>query len=152
MVVKYNKGDVIKLKDGREVKVVNLPTSFMANGSYEVIYNNSKLWVKPEEILYQIDIRWVDDINHYFEVIYDETGINLIPKELISIDIESDREDIKRIKLNLFEGRKHNVINIHLGDTDINDKESLTVRPKKIKKSKIEKVIEIIKGDENNDN
>ena len=33
----YKKGDLVKLVDGREVEILNLPTSFMANGSYEVI-------------------------------------------------------------------------------------------------------------------
>ncbi len=48
----YNKGDIVKLVDSREVKIVNLPTSFMANGSFEVIYNKTRVWIKPEEILY----------------------------------------------------------------------------------------------------
>jgi len=144
----FNKGDIVKLTDGREVKVVNLPTSFMANGSFEVISNGGKFWVKPDEILYKIDTQWVDNINEYFEIIYDETGINIIPKELESIDIESDREDIKRIKLNLFGGRKHITINLHIGDTVINDKEKITIRPPKEKKNKLEKVIEAIKGED----
>lgn len=144
----YNKSDIVKLKDGREVKIINLPTSFMANGSYEISHNNTKSWIKPDEIIYKIDKEWVDDINEYFEIIYDETGINIIPKELESIDIESDREDIKRIKLNLFEGRKHISINLHIGDTVINDKEKITIRPTKDKKNKLEKVIEVIKGED----
>jgi hypothetical protein len=144
----YNKGDIVKLTDGREVKVVNLPTSFMANGSFEVTSNGKKFWVKPNEILYKIDTQWIDNISEYFEVIYDETGINIVPKELESIDIESDREDIKRIKLNLFEGRKHITINLHIGDTVINDKEKITIRPFKKKKNKLEKVIEAIKGED----
>lgn len=143
----YNKGDIVKLVDGREVKIVNLPSTFMSNGSYEITYNRSNLWVKPDEILYKINTEWVDDINQYFEIIYDEDGINIIPKELESIDIESDREDIKRIKLNLSEGRKHVTINLHIGDTPINDKEKITIRPFKKKKNKIEKVIDVIKGE-----
>lgn len=144
----YHKGDTVKLTDGGEVKIINLPTSFMANGSYEVSENGKTFWVKPEDIMYRIDKEWVDDINKYFEVIYDETGINVIPKDLNSIDIESDREDIKRIKLNLSEGRKHVTINLHIGDTPINDKEKITIRPSKKRKNKLEKVIELIKGDE----
>jgi hypothetical protein len=144
----YNKGDIVKLKDGREVKIINLPTSFMANGSYEISYKSNKVWIRPDEIIYKIDKEWVDDINEYFEIIYDETGINIIPKELESIDIESDREDIKRVKLNLFGGRKHITINLHVGDTVINDKEKITIRPIKKKKNKIEKVIDVIKGEE----
>jgi hypothetical protein len=144
----YNKGDNIKLKDGRGVNIINLPSTFMSNGSYEVTYQEKRFWVKPEEILYQIDTKWVDDINHYFEIIFDESGINIIPKELSSINVESDREDINRLKFNFLSGRKHSVINFHIGDTVVNDKGSITLRPTKKKKSKIEKVINIIKGEE----
>jgi len=142
------KGDIIKLMDGREVKIINLPTSFMANGSYEVSIGSKNYWVKSEEILYKIDLEWVDSLSNYFEIIYDESGINIIPKDLNNIEIESDREDIVRIKLNLSEGRKHTVINLHIGDTIISDNESISVRPAKKKETKIEKVINIIKGEE----
>ena len=67
----YNKGDIVKLKDGREVNIFNTPSTFMSNGSYEVAHQEKKFWVKPEEILYQIDTKWVDDIIHYFEIIFD---------------------------------------------------------------------------------
>lgn len=144
----HNKGDIVKLKDGREVKVVNLPTSFMANGSYEVNFNNKTFWIQPDEILYGIKKEWVDDLNNYFEIIFDDSGINIIPKELNLIEIESDREDIKRIKLNFVEGRKHSIINLHIGDTEIKDMENLTIRKEKKKKNKIEKVIQIITGDD----
>lgn len=148
IIMVYKKDDIVKLFDNREVKIINLPNSFMANGSYEVKYGKNNFWVKPDEILYKVEIKWVDDINNYFEIIYDENGINIIPKELESIDIESDRDDIKRIKLNLSEGRKHVAINLHIGDTPINDKEKITIRPFKKKKNKIEKVIDVIKGNE----
>lgn len=146
--MEINKFDVVKLVDGREVRVINLPNTFMSNGSYEVSFENKTFWIKPEEILYKIDPIWFDSLSNYFEIIYDESGINIIPKELDSIDIESDREDINRIKLSLFEGRKHKVINIHIGDTVISDKDSIVKLPTKKKKSKIEKVINIIKGEE----
>jgi hypothetical protein len=141
----YKKDDILKLKDGREVKVVNLPNSFMANGSYEVLDKGQKIWVKPEEVLYQIDLNNVDDINLYFEIIWDENGLNLIPKDSLSVDIESDREDFNRIKFNFNEGRKHNTVNIHIGDSRINDKEKITIRPKKKQKSKLEKIIDVFK-------
>ena len=35
---------------------------------------------------------------NYFEIIFDKSGLNLIPKNILSIDVESDREDINRIK------------------------------------------------------
>jgi len=140
----FIKNSIVKLVDGREVKIINLPNTFMSNGSYEVIHKSTKFWVKPEEILYEVDLNWTDDLNNYLEIIYDESGINIIPKELDRIEIESDREDIKRIKLNLFDGRKHKVINLHVGDTVINDKESITKRPAKKKKTKIEKIINFL--------
>ena len=44
-----DKGDIVKLVDGRRVTIVSLPTSFMANGSYEVLHSDTqiKFWVKP---------------------------------------------------------------------------------------------------------
>jgi hypothetical protein len=148
MFMSIEKGNIVKLKDGREVKIINLPTSFMANGSYEVKEKDKTFWIKPDEVLYKIELDWLDNLNNYFEIIYDENGINIIPKDLDSIDIESDREDIKRIKFNLFEGRKHKVINLHIGDTVINDKEKITIRPKKEKRGKFEKIINVLKEKE----
>lgn len=155
--MEYNKEELVKLRNGKIVKIINLPSAFMANGSYEVIewVDNGlggigkSFWVKPEDIIYLIKKEMVDDINNYFEVIWDEDGLNLIPKDFHSIDIESDREDFNRIKLNYDKGRKHKTINIHIGDTPINDKEEITIRPKKEKKSKFEKIINVIKEKEN---
>lgn len=142
-----DKGDEVKLDDGKRVTIVNLPTSFMANGSYEVLHQETQLkfWVKSENILYKIDKKNDDDLNNYFEFIFDDGGLNLIPKNIVSIDIESDREDINRIKFNYDEGRKHKTINIHIGDVKINDKDKITIRPKKEEKSKIEKIINVLK-------
>tara|TARA_R110000868_G_scaffold196183_3_gene442069 strand:+ start:1057 stop:1509 length:453 start_codon:yes stop_codon:yes gene_type:complete len=144
--------DLVKLVDGRVVKIKSLPTSFMANGSYEVLHSESnvKFWVKPEDIMYIVDKEVLDDVNNYFEVIWDEDGLNLIPKDFSSVDIESDREDFNRIKLNYDEGRKHRTINIHIGDKQINDKDKITIRPKKKKKSKIKKIINILKNKKEN--
>ena len=108
--MKLEKGDIVKLKDGSEVKIINLPTSFMANGSYEVEDKGKTFWVKTDDILYKIELEWLDNLNNYFEIIYDESGINFIPKDLNDIEIESDREDIKRVKFNFLDGRKHGVI------------------------------------------
>lgn len=143
-----DKGDEVKLDDGKRVTIVNLPTSFMANGSYEVLHQETQLkfWVKSENILYKIDKKNDDDLNNYFEFIFDDGGLNLIPKNIVSIDIESDREDINRIKLKFNDDTlKHQVCNIHIGDTTINDKDKITIRPKKEEKSKIEKIINVLK-------
>jgi len=139
-----DKGDIVKLANGRRVTIVNPPTSFMANGSYEVIDNKEKFWISPEAILYKIDEENDDDLNNYFECIFDKDGLNLIPKNIVNIDIESDREDINRIKLTFNEGNKHQVCNIHIGDIVIKDFNGLTEQPKE-EKSKIEKIVEIIK-------
>lgn len=149
----YKKNQIVKINSGKLVKIINLPTSFMSNGSYEVIewIDNgigeigNTFWVKPEEIMYQVNQEVMDDINNYFEIIWDDNGLNLIPKDIFSVDIESDREDFNRIKFNYDDGRKHNTVNIHIGDTKINDKNGLTVKTTKEKKSKLEKVINILK-------
>ena len=153
----YQKGDLVKLNNGKTVKVLNLPTAFMANGSYEVqeYINNGigsigkPFWIKPEEILYPINKKAIDDINHYFEIIWDEDGLNLIPKDFSSIDIESDREDFNRIKFNFDDGRKHKTVNIHVGDSVINDMDKVTTRPKPKKESKFKEIIKVLKDKEN---
>lgn len=140
-----DKGDIVKLANGRRATIVNVPTSFMANGSYEVIDNKERFWINPEEILYKIDEENDDDLNNYFECIFDKNGLNLIPKNIVNIDIELDKEDIKRIKLTFSDDTKHQICNIHIGDTIIKDLDSLTEQPKEEEKSKIEKIVEIIK-------
>jgi hypothetical protein len=152
----YKKGDLVKLSNGKIVEILNLPTSFMANGSYEVqeYINNGigtigkSFWVKPEEILYPINKDMVDDINNYFEIIWDDEGLNLIPKDFSSIDIESDREDFNRIKFNFDDGRKHKTVNIHVGDSVINDMDKITTRPKPKKESKFKEIINVLKKEE----
>lgn len=155
--MEYNKSDIVKLFNNKMVKVLNTPKSFMANGSYEVIEwvenglgeIGKSFWVKPEDIMYQINTNLIDDINKYFEIIWDNDGLNLIPKNFSSIDIESDREDFNRIKFNYDgEDRKHKTINIHIGDAPITDTQKLTIRPKKEKKSKFEKIINVLKEKE----
>ena len=151
--MEYNKNSVVKLFNDKMVKIINTPKSFMSNGSYEVIewidndlgQIGKPFWVKPDEIMYPINIDLIDDINNYFEVIWDENGLNLIPKNFSSIDIESDREDFNRIKFNYDESRKHKIVNIHIGDKNINDNQEVTIRPKKEEKNKLEKIINVIK-------
>ena len=153
----YQKSDLVKLSNGKIVEVLNLPTAFMANGSYEVqeyIDNGigsigKPFWIKPEEILYPINKKAIDDINHYFEIIWDEDGLNLIPKDFSSIDIESDREDFNRIKFNFDDGRKHKMVNIHVGDSVINDMDKVTTRPKPKKENKFKEIINVLKDKKN---
>lgn len=157
-MLEFDKNEIVKLVDSREVKILNTPTSFMANGSYEVIQwvgnglgpIGNKFWVSPDDIMYKVDIEMSDDINKYFEVMWDENGLNLIPKEIESVDIEHGGGDFNKIKLNLNGDRKHNTINIYTGNVVINDKEELTSRPIKDKKSKLQKIIGVIKDEEKN--
>ena len=52
LIMELTKGSTIKLTNGTEVTVLNLPTSFMANGSYEIMAGDgNKRWVKPEEMV-----------------------------------------------------------------------------------------------------
>lgn len=132
----YKINDIVKLNDGKEVKIINLPTTFMSNGSYEVSHLSKKFWVKPETILYKIEKEWLDDLNNYFEVIQDKDGINLIPKGISDIELE-DENGVKKIVIKFNDGRKHSVCNIFVGDTEIIDNKKISKRPVKKKKSKI---------------
>ena len=79
-------------------------------------------------------------------MIFDREGLNLIPKNIDSIDIESDREDINRIKLNFKDGNKHKTCNLHVGNVIIMDKLKISKRPKKKKKNKLKRIINILKN------
>jgi hypothetical protein len=149
----YNKHDIIKLVDGRLVKIINLPSGFMSNGYYEVIewFNNKigvvgkSFWVEPSEILYPIEKEYFDDINKYFDVMWNKKGLNLIPKGFSSINIESEKEDFNKIELSYGQDKKHTHVNIYIGDKPINDKKGLTIRHKKQDKtSKFKKIINIL--------
>jgi len=151
--MEYEKSDKVKLLDGTLVSVLSTPNTFMANGSYEVVRwvdgNVGKpFWVNPEDIIHKVNPDLVDDINQYLEVIWDEDGLNLIPKGFSSIDIESDREDFNRIKFNFDDGRKHKTMNIHIGGVPMKDSEEITLRTKKEKKSKFKKIINVLKEKE----
>ena len=70
-------GDVVKLQNGYRGVIIGTPKTFMSGGSYEVEYTNEngvvkRKWVKPEEILYTIDEKTEDDINNYFEIMFDD--------------------------------------------------------------------------------
>lgn len=140
-----NIGDLVKLSDGRRVYITNLPNSFMANGSYEVSFGDGtpKFWVKPKEVLYKINKEWDVDINDYLEIIMDENGINIIPKGVTSLDIESVG-DFNYIKLNLEGNRKHSVINLYMGDLDI----ITDTEEEKEEKSFIKKLLDITKNED----
>ncbi len=119
-----DRGDIVKLNGNREGEITSLPTDFMANSHYEVtLTNGDKVWVKEDSILYKIDQDSVDDINNYFEIIYDKNGVHLIPKNLDEIVIDDDNDMLKSMSFKTNGDTKHSEITIHIGDTVITNKE-----------------------------
>jgi hypothetical protein len=110
--------DTVRLSDGRRGKILATPTGFLSNGSYEVEIDNQRKWVEGELILYVINTEFEDDINNYFEIIYDENGIHMIPKKLEEITIDDENEELKSIQLSI-SGEKHKSVTFHIGDTKI---------------------------------
>lgn len=144
----------VKLKDGRRVKILSLPTSFMANGSYEVIELigdsentvGSSFWVKPEDISYRIDSEWYDYLGNYFEIIFDEEGLHIIPKNISLINIDMDRDDMKKLILH-YPDTKHKTVTLYVGDTKITDEHGITENPDKVVEPTLgEKVKKVIFG------
>lgn len=134
----YDKENKVKLYDGRTVIIKNTPNTFMSNGSYEVVEwldngigeHGGYFWVKPEDITYEIKTEFIDDINNYFEIIYDENGVNLIPKKIDLISILEDDDKQKQIVLN-FPDNKHKKLNIYVGDVVVEDLQKVCLRKKK---------------------
>ena len=112
--------NIVRLSDGRSGKILATPSGFLSNGAYEVEIRQTgeRKWVKEDEILYVIDIEFVDDINDYFEIIYDKNGIHFIPKMVNEIIINDEQDELKSIIFKV-DGRKHNTITVHIGDTDM---------------------------------
>ena len=133
-----DRGDIVKLNGNREGKITALPTDFMANNHYEVTLNNgNKVWVKEDSILYKIDQGSIDDINNYFEIIYDKKGVHLIPKNLDEIVINDDNDMLKSMSFKTNGDTKHSDITIHIGDTVITNKEPEKEENTKNKKHRI---------------
>lgn len=139
------KGDIIRLHSGETCKVVGLPGTFMSNGSYEVVdvepttdgkYLESKKgsrvdkgaeikyaikrWVKPKDIAYSLTTTdHSDPITNYFETVYGEEGeIYIIPKGLESVEIVTDENGFKTIRLK-YDDHIHNVVNLLIGEQEI---------------------------------
>lgn len=132
MTNSIKKADIIRLLSGETCKVLNLPGSFLSNGSYEVIevdtlsdgkfveIKNKKRWVKPTDIAYSLtSTDHSDPTMNYFETFYDDEGeIHIIPKDVKSVELFEDKNGFKTIKLH-YEGHLHNVINILIGENEI---------------------------------
>jgi hypothetical protein len=139
------KGDIIRLHNGETCRVVGLPGTFMSNGSYEVIDVESttegkfldikkgsrheggveikyavKKWVKPKDIAYSLTTTdHSDPITNYFETVYGEEGeIHIIPKDLESVELITDENGFKTVRLK-YEGHLHNTVNILIGENEI---------------------------------
>lgn len=110
--------NTIRLTDGRRGKILATPTGFLSNGSYEVEVDGKRVWMKEDQMLYVINTEFEDDLNNYFEIIYDENGINMIPKKLTEMTIFDENEELKSIEMNV-EGERHQKITFHIGDTNI---------------------------------
>jgi hypothetical protein len=117
--MEYKIGDTVRLVDGVDVKILATPKGFMSNGSYEVEVDGKRSWVEEEMILYKIDPKWVDNIENYFEVMFDENGIHLIPKMVEEITIDDEQDELKSITFDMKGDVKHKTVTIHIGDTDV---------------------------------
>lgn len=132
-------GNTVKLTDGRRGKVFTTPSGFMANGSYEVEIDGKMEWLKEDDILYVINTEYEDDINKYFEIIFDENGLNLVPKGLTKITIDDETDEYKTMEFSIINS-KHEKIVLHLGNTPIWDHknpEPKEVEEKETKKHRI---------------
>jgi len=110
--------NIVRLSDGRRGKILATPSGFLSNGSYEVEVDDKRKWVKDNQILYVINTEFEDDLNNYFEIIYDKDGIHMIPKKLNEITILDENEELKSMEMSI-EGEKHKTVIFHIGDTDI---------------------------------
>ncbi len=129
--------DTIRMTDSRRGKIIATPSGFLSNGAYEVDIDGERKWVQPDQILYVIDTEFEDDINNYFEIIYDENGIHMIPKKLEEITIFDENDELKSVEFKVT-GERHETVTFHIGDTNIwtsenpkPEKEEKTTEPKK---------------------
>lgn len=113
--------NIVRLSDGRSGKILATPSGFLSNGAYEVEIRQTgeRKWVEEDQILYVIDTEFSDDINNYFEIIYDKDGVHFIPKMLEEITILDENEELKSIEFKMAEGNKHKKVTFHIGDTDV---------------------------------
>lgn len=136
-------GDIIRLLDGETCLVIGMPTTYLSNGSYEVIelivsedgkYQNKKIqkiqkgiltlidkkrWVKPNEIAYDTNqTNNNENLDYYVEIIHDGQEIQIIPKDLKGVQLVTDESGFKTIKL-IYGGETQNVVNILIGENEI---------------------------------
>lgn len=143
------KESLVKLKDGKIVKIKSNPSGWMSNGSYEVIewVDNGlgeigkPFWVEPTEISHELNKEHMDDLENYFEFIFNEEGLHIVPKDINLVKVDSDG-DLKKIVLD-FNDTKHKEVVIYLGETVIEDEKELCETPEKPTfKDKIKNIID----------
>jgi hypothetical protein len=86
--------------------------------AYEIEVDGERQWLTDEQILYIIDTEFEDDINNYFEIIFDKDGIHMIPKKLGEITILDEFDELKSMEFSIT-GERHKKVTFHVGDTDI---------------------------------
>jgi hypothetical protein len=112
--------DTVKLIDGRSGKILATPSGFMSNGAYEIeIEGGERVWVEEDMVLYKIDLEWLDNIENYFEIMFDKDGVHLIPKRVQEITVDDEQDELKSITFIMDGNEKHKTITMHIGDTDV---------------------------------
>lgn len=120
----FTKNDIVRLLTGETCRILNLPGTFMSNGSYEVVEVQStmegkfldvedvnkkkkRMWVKPKQIAYSISQGNGNTLSDYFEIVHDDE-IQIIPKELMDVELVEEN-GFKTIKL-IYENKTVNIL------------------------------------------
>lgn len=124
VTMNFTKNDIVRLLTGETCRILNLPGTFMSNGSYEVVEVQStmegkfldiedvnkkkkRMWVKPKQIAYSISQGNGNTLSDYFEIVHDDE-IQIIPKELIDVELVEEN-GFKTIKL-IYENKTVNIL------------------------------------------
>lgn len=123
-MMNFTKNDIVRLMTGETCRILNLPGTFMSNGSYEVVEVQStmegkfldvedvnkkkkRMWVKPKQIAYSVSQGNGNTLSDYFEIVHDDE-IQIIPKELIDVELVEEN-GFKTIKL-IYENKTVNIL------------------------------------------
>ena len=123
--------DIIKLSDGSRGRILTTPSGFLSNGAYEVMVGKKRVWVNEDQIMYVINTEFEDNISNYFEIIYDDDGVQMIPKNIEVINVIDGDEELKSIEFITGGGEKHSKITFHIGSTDVWTSKNPKPEPKK---------------------
>ena len=136
MINKFKTGEIVRLVSGQTAKILNVPGTFMSNGSYEITIvestssgkfipvKNGRIWLKPDEIAYSItQTDNHESLEHYMEIVYNGEEIVFIPKDIKGVQLITDENGFQTIRLQ-YEGHVHNSINILIGNDKIENNET----------------------------